>query len=309
MKDDHLLDIVIVNYNSTDHLLRCLGSIYDSSQGIRTNIFVQDNASEDGIDRVLSMFPKVLLTKNSSNMGFARAVNKGLRQGSAPYILLLNPDSLIQGSFFEKIFDYMEEKPEVGILGPKILNPDGSVQGSARAFPNFFTGLFGRSSLLSRWFPNNAITRRNVLTFELKGITPTEVDWVSGACIVVRRKAVEAVGLMDERFFMYWEDADWCRRMWKKGWKVVYFLPARVVHHVGASSSTRPVRSLYQFHKSSYKLFNKHARVALRILSPLVAFGLVVRFGLVAMLSALRVRRKKNDKGSNQVISSFASKG
>jgi GT2 family glycosyltransferase len=288
------IDIVIVNFNSTDHLLRCLASIYDSPIGISAKIFVQDNASEDGVDRVLSMFPKVLLTKNSSNMGFSRAVNKGLRQGSAPYILLLNPDSLIEGSFFEEIFHYMEEKPEVGVLGPKILNPDGSVQGSARAFPNFFTGLFGRSSLLSRWFPNNLFTRRNVLTGgELKGISPVEVDWVSGACMVVRRKAVEAVGLMDEQFFMYWEDADWCARMRRKGWKVIYFPEPRVLHYVGASSSMRVFRSIADFHKSAYKLFYKYSEGWMRALSPLVAVALASRLILAIIMNKMGRFSKK----------------
>jgi GT2 family glycosyltransferase len=279
-----------VNYNSTDHLLRCLGSIYDASKKTPIKTFVQDNASEDGVDRVLSMFPKVILAKNSFNMGFARAVNRGLRQGSALYKLLLNPDSLVAKGFFEVTLKYMEANREVGVLGPGILNDDGSIQGSARSFPNPLTGLFGRSSLFSRLFPHNALSRRNVLTTASDGNTPMEVDWVSGACMVVRRSAIDDVGLMDERFFMYWEDADWCRRMWEKGWKVVYFPAARVVHSVGASSSTRPLRSLYHFHISSFKLFNKHARAALRILSPFVAFGLALRFGLVAMSRALRSR-------------------
>lgn len=282
-----ILDIIIVNFNSTGCLMRCLESVYNALGGMRAEISVQDNASDDGVERVLSMFPKVLLTKNSSNLGFARAVNKGLRKGSAPYVLLLNPDSLIEDVFFEKVFGYMEEQREVGILGPKVLNSDESVQGSARTFPTILTGLFGQNAPLTKILPGNAVSCRNILSQRSDGRTPMEVDWVSGACMIVRRKAIGEVGLLDPRFFVYWEDADWCRRMWRKGWKVVYFPAARVVHHAGASSSTRPLRSLYQFHKSSFKLFYKHAGVAFGVLSPIVAYGLFLRFGLVAMLSAL----------------------
>jgi hypothetical protein len=293
-----VLDIVIVNYRSTDHLLHCLGSVYNSLQGLPAHIFVQDNASEDGVDRVVSMFPEVRLSKNDRNLGFARAVNNGLRQGSGPYILLLNPDSLVGDGLFEATLKYMQKNPQVGILGPKILNADGSTQGSARSFPDAFTGLFGRSSVLSRLFPRNPLSRRYMLTTASDGITPMHVDWVSGACMVVRRKAFEAVGPMDERFFMYWEDADWCRRMWRKGWKVVYFPASKVIHYAGRSSSEKPVRSAYEFHKSSFKLFNKHARFTYRLMSPLVALGLAMRFCLVVTVSGLRrLVRDKDQEG------------
>ena len=212
---EHLnsIDIIIVNYNSTDYLLRCLNSIYDALQKLPVKIFVQDNASEDDVDRVNAMFPDVLLSKNSYNMGFSKAANNAMKQSAAPYIVLLNPDTYVMSGFLESALRYMEENPHVGILGPGILNSDGSVQGSARSFPTPLTAFFGRSSLLTKWFPDNRITRQNVLTTRSDGVTPMEVDWVSGACMVVRRSAVDDVGLMDESYFLYWEDADWCRRM------------------------------------------------------------------------------------------------
>lgn len=178
------MDIVIVNYNSTDYLLRCLRSVYDSLKELPARVIVQDNASEDGIERVQAMFPRVVLTKNNYNMGFSKAVNKGLERGAAPYLALLNPDTYVIPGFFESVLRYMEENPDVGIIGPKILNGDGSVQGSARGFPTPFTGLFGRSTLLTKWFPKNPLTRQNVLTTRSDGITSMEVDWVSGACMV-----------------------------------------------------------------------------------------------------------------------------
>jgi glycosyltransferase involved in cell wall biosynthesis len=189
--------------------------------------------------------------------------------------------------FFEPILNYMEEHPQVGIVGPKILNRDGSVQGSARVFPTPLTSLFGRNTLLSRWFPNNLITRRNVLTIRSDGITPMEVDWVSGACMVVRREAVDDVGLMDERFFLYWEDADWCRRMWNKGWKVVYFPQDSIVHYVGVSSTQAFLRSSFEFHTSSYKLFEKHNKASFWFMKPLAITGISLRLCLVVISNGI----------------------
>ena len=276
-----LLDIIIVNYNSTDYLLQCLRSVYDSLQGVPAKIFVQDNNSQDGINRVIAMFPQVNLTKNNYNMGFSKAVNRGLEQCTAPYILILNPDTVILNGFFELILQYLEENQDVGIVGSQILNLDGSVQGSARSFPTPLTGLFGRNSPLSRYFPNSPISRSNILTTRSDSRTPMEVDWVSGACMVVKRKAVADVKLMDERFFLYWEDADWCRRMRELGWRVVYFPKASAYHYVGGSSQKIIFRSVIEFHKSVYRLFDKYAKGPLRFLKPIAIGALSFRLLIV----------------------------
>ena len=282
-----LVDIVIVNYNSTDHLLGCLGSIHNSLKELPAKIIVQDNASKDNVERVTSAFPKVDLTKNRYNIGFSKAVNRGLQQGSAPYIVLLNPDTTVQDGLFRSAISYMEENPEVGILGPRILNTDGSVQGSARGFPTPLTALFGRNSLLTRIFPNNRLTQENILTTRSDGKTPMEVDWVSGACMLVRREAVEDVGLMDERFFMYWEDADWCRRMLQGGWKVSYFPQASILHYVGVSSEQLLFRSIFEFHKSIYWLFHKYNKPFLWFLEPIVIGGLSFRISFMLASNGL----------------------
>jgi GT2 family glycosyltransferase/glycosyltransferase involved in cell wall biosynthesis len=294
MDNKDLLDIIIVNYNSTDCLLRCIKSAYDSLQELRAKVFVQDNASEDGVDRVKAEFPKVILSKNSYNIGFSKAINNALKQSSSPYIVLLNPDSYVMDGFFEPILRYMEEHSNIGVVGPKILDHDGSVQGSARTFPTPLTGLFGRSSLLTRFFPNNRLTRENILTTRSDGKSPMEVHWVSGACMVVRRKAVDEVGPMDERFFLYWEDADWCRRMWKKGWKVVYFPQACLAHYAGASSKQAPLRSIFEFHKSCYRLFEKYRKPSLWLLKPLAIAGLSLRLCFVLVSNGMRVWYEKH---------------
>jgi GT2 family glycosyltransferase len=285
--DSPMVEIIIVNYNSVHWLLNCLESVRDEIEGRLVLVHVQDNGTSNNIDRVKEAFPEVLLNKNKTNIGFAKAVNRALGVVKSEYVVLLNPDTKVKDCFLGSSLEYMDRNPAVGVLGPAILNPDGSMQGSARAFPGVLTALFGRRAPLSRLLPKNAITRANVLSRDSDGVTPSEVDWVSGACMVVRRKAINEVGLLDPRFFLYWEDADWCRRMWEKGWKVVYFPSAKVIHQVGASSSTLPIRSLYEFHKSSYKLFNKYAGGQVRLLSSFVAFSLAMRFGLVLTLRLL----------------------
>ena len=280
-KSVNLLDVIIVNYKSTEFLIHCLRSIFESANGTPIRVFVQDNNSKDGVDRVRTMFKQVNLKKNSCNLGFARAVNRALEQCTAPYLLILNPDTIVLDGFFESVLQYLEENRDVGIVGSRILNPDGSVQGSARSFPTPLTGLFGRTSLLSRYFPNSLITRANILTTRSDGSTPVEVDWVSGACMVLRREAVVDADLMDERFFLYWEDADWCRRMREFGWKVVYFPQATVYHYVGSSSQKRIFRSAIEFHKSCYRLFDKYAKGPVRFIMPLAIGGLSIRLLLV----------------------------
>jgi GT2 family glycosyltransferase len=241
-------------------------------------IFVQDNGSVDNVERMTSLFPEVILSKNTSNIGYSKAVNKALKVSNAFNVVLLNPDSYVMKGFFENALRHMKENSQVGILGPKILNSDGSVQGSARSFPSPITGLFGRNTLLTRWFPNNRFSRQNVIINRSDGMIPIEVDWVSGACMVVRKAAIDDVGPLDERFFLYWEDADWCRRMWESGWKVVYYPQAAVMHYVGGSSEKLPLRSTVEFHKSAYRLYAKEARGAQRFAKPLAMWALGLRF-------------------------------
>jgi len=282
-----VIDIVIVNYNSTDYLLKCLQSIYTDIEGFPATVWIEDNGSADRIHRITDQFPEVMLTRNEKNLGFAVAVNQALKKGSAPYVVLLNPDSLILKGFFKSVLPFMELNPQVAIAGPRILDEDGSLQGSARAFPTPLTAIFGRSSLFTRIFPNNPITSANVLTSRSDGIHPMEVDWVSGACMVIRRKAINSVGFFDERFFMYWEDADWCKRMWNGGWKVVYYPVIRIVHHVGVSSSQFLLKSRFEFHKSVYLLFEKYNPTIPWLIKIMVMASLFARFGLLVALNGI----------------------
>ncbi len=268
------VDIIIVNYKSTDYLLKCLESVYASVNGLPTNVFVHDNASGNGINRVNDQFPKTKVCHNTYNMGFSASINKALKQSSSPFVILLNPDSVVMDGFFESALKYMTENPDVGVIGPKIMNHDGSVQGSARTFPSFASGLFGRKSLMTRLFPNNPGTRQHFFTKRHKGDHPIPVDWVSGACMVARRDMIEDVGYLDEQFFLYFEDVDWCKAMRQKGWEVVYYPQTSVIHYGGGSSSKKPLRSILEFHLSSYRYFAKHTKWPERALLPAAFTGI-----------------------------------
>lgn len=288
-----LLDIIIVNYNSTECLIQCLASVYQDLEGKSVTIYVVDNGSTDHVEKVGGVFPDVHLIKNPRNIGFAKAVNQGIRLGGSPFILLLNPDTILSPGFFEEMLGFMETRREVGILGPAIFDKDMDIQGSARSFPTPMTALFGRSAVLTRIFPNNRITRKNILTKISDGKTPMPVDWVSGACMLVRRKAVKMVGLMDQNFFMYWEDADWCRRMREKGWEVLYYPRASLVHYAGVSSEQNLARSVVAFHKSALYLFDKYAKPYAVILRPMVMMALAARVFILLSFHGFRRRLKK----------------
>jgi GT2 family glycosyltransferase len=283
-----MIDIIIINYNSTDYLLNCLRSVKDTLNGYHADIFVQDNASVDGVDRVLIEFPHIKLTRNPRNIGFAAAVNQALVQGNNRYVVLLNPDTFVLDDFFRKSLNFMKNNSLTGIMGPKVLEENGKLQNSARSFPTILTAFFGRTSFLSRIFPRNPITMQNLSSLNSDGFSPMEVDWVSGACMVVNRKAIEAVGGLDDRFFLYWEDADWCRRMWQSGWKVIYNPKASVCHFTGMSSQKEVLKSVTEFHKSAYRLFEKHERSLVVYLKPLILCGLFIRAGIVLTSTWMR---------------------
>ena len=289
------VDIVIVNYKSEDCLPKCLDSIHRSLNGITAVVRIQNNDPHADLKEFPRLFPDVLITNNKQNIGFGAAVNRALRQSHAPYVLILNPDTTLDDRFFEDVLRFLENHPDVGVLGPRIFDLHGKVQGSARSFPTPLTAFFGRSTTLSRLFPNNPLTRSNILNFQMKDDSPMEVDWVSGACMMARTRAVESVGLFDQRFFMYWEDADWCKRMWENGWKVVYYPQASVVHLGGKSSSQRVYRSILDFHKSSFLFFLKHSRGIDRLLLGVAYFGLSLRACCLMASNFLR-----NDSGLRQ---------
>lgn len=285
-------DLVIVSYNSYRYLENCLKSLVKECAESIHAIYVVNNGHENGINGLKGIFPHTVFIQNHKNLGFAKGVNIGLRNSEASYICLLNPDTIASENFLGAGLAYIEAHPTVGALGPKIYSEDGSVQGSARSFPTLLTSFFGRTSWLTRNFPNNSLSKKNMPTIGYGDQDPLEVDWVSGACMLVRREAVSQVGGMDERFFMYWEDADWCRRMQNGGWKIVYLPEAAIFHACGQSSKTRPLKSMLHFHKSCYQLYEKYTPSHKTWLLPVVLLGLGLRISML-MIGALLAQRSR----------------
>ena len=263
------LSIVIVNWNVADLLRECLRSILDApGTGLledgtilvgpyAAEVFVVDNASSDGsAEMVRSAFPQVKLIASPTNLGFTGGNNLALQRCQGRYVLLLNPDTQIVGDALPAMLDYMEHNPGVGVVGPRLYYADGTLQPSRRRFPTMMTA-FMESSLLQQWFPRNRWALRYYLA-DVPDDIVQDVDWVVGACMLVRSEAIERVGLLDQDFFMYSEEMDWCRRMVDDGWRVVYLPQAVVIHHEGRSSTqVIPARHI-RFQTSKIHYFRKH---------------------------------------------------
>mgnify|MGYP003347316807 CR=1 FL=1 len=249
---------VLVNYNAGPELRRALQSVADEMSGHPWEAFVIDNASIDGSGAIVSEFaPHARLITNQENVGFARGVNQGLRLASAPLVLLINPDCHLVAGAVASMTAVLNAYPSCAVVGPRILNPDGSVQGSARGDPDMLTGLFGRTTFLRKVFPELAVSRRNVLLDNGSGDS-VAVDWLSGACMMARRDALEKIGGFDERYFLYWEDADLCRRLRAAGYEVRYEPSATAVHRVGHSSRRTRAVAIRAFHDSAYLYYSTH---------------------------------------------------
>jgi GT2 family glycosyltransferase/lipopolysaccharide/colanic/teichoic acid biosynthesis glycosyltransferase len=229
------LSIVIVGYNSRPDLDGCLRAIEASLDAVTSETIVIDNASSDGtVSLVKREFKWVRLFENSSNVGLARAVNRGIREAKGHYVLVLNPDIQIRSGSLDALVAFMDSHSDVGMAGAKLLNTDGSLQYSCRAFYTFWTLVLRRTFLGTLFKHSRTIQRHLMLDYDHE--TPREVDWILGACMLTRRDALADVGPMDERFFLYFEDVDWCYRMWRGGWKVCY-VPASVMTHRHARES------------------------------------------------------------------------
>ena len=263
--------VLIVNYASWPLTLRCIASLRETRY-TDFEIIVIDNDSVEP--------PKlpsgVRLIRNKENVGFASAHNKGIATSNGDPIVLINPDTVVERDFFEHLEGFFAENPRVGISGPRIVDSEGHLQLSARREISALSGFLGRTSLLTRLFPKSSLVKS-----QFPAVTnqshPTSVDWVSGACMVVRRETLRDVGPLDERFFMYFEDADLCRRARVAGWLVYYLPQVEIVHQTGASSRSRPM-AIWLLHKSAFLYHRKHgAHGPFGLYSAMVLAGLALR--------------------------------
>ncbi|MFZ4619006.1 MAG: glycosyltransferase [Bacteroidota bacterium] len=252
------ISVVIVNYNVREFLNNALISLFKSLEGYSSEVFVVDNASDDGsVELVQKNFPQVHLIANTGNVGFAKANNQALARSTGKYLLLLNPDTLIQEDTFDKLIKFFESHSEAGMAGCKILNPDGSLQlPCRRSFPTpwtAFTKTFGLSAL----FPKSKLFARYNLTY-LDPDDTYEVDAVSGSFMMVTRDVYAKIGGLDETFFMYGEDLDWCFRVQQSGWKVYYVPTTSIIHYKGESTKRSDIDELKVFYNAMRLFVRKH---------------------------------------------------
>jgi len=275
---------IVINRNTCDFLRDCLFSIeaQDFSGGIST--WVVDNGSTDGsAGMVISEFPSVNLVWNSRNIGYARACNRGIELTREPYTLLLNSDVVLSPGAVAELVGFLDRNPRAGVVGPKVLNSDGSLQYSCRKFPSIkesfthaFVGLFRAEN------PRSSSYKMLDVDHEAE----MEVDWVSGAFMAIRRDAFSGAGPFDEGYYMYVEDVDLCWRMRRAGWTVNYLPAAAAVHHVGMSGRFVPTRMVFYHHRSMLRFHRKtYEGPWRRLVNAVVATGVAARFALIVALN------------------------
>jgi len=256
MNNEPSISVVIVTWNAKDHAINCLRSIArQASESVET--IVVDNCSSDGTaDAIRSEFPQVQIIRNERNEGFARGNNAGLNAARGEYVCLINSDVVVPDGCFGRLMLHMRENPSIGIMGPKMLTPDGSVGRSVKRFPTVWNSfccalgvhvLFKKSKVLGG--------------FEMRGFDydkTSDVDIVTGWFWMVRMAALKMVGGLDERFFIYAEDMDWCRRFKQSGWRVVYFADAEALHYGGGSSVRASRRFYIEMRRADLQYFAKH---------------------------------------------------
>lgn len=252
------LSIIIVNYNVKEFLQNLLTSLSKAVANLSAEIIVVDNGSDDGsIEMLREKFPRVTLISNKVNLGFSKANNLGLKIAEGKFLLLLNPDTIVQEDTFEKLIQFFNENQDAGMVGCKILNPDGTLQlACRRSFPGPWTS-FCKVSGLSSLFPKSKLFARYNLTY-MDENRSYEVDAISGSFMMVRREVFEKIGGLDEQFFMYGEDLDWCYRVQKSGWKVYYVHNTTIIHYKGESTKRSSLDETKVFYNAMHLFVKKH---------------------------------------------------
>jgi GT2 family glycosyltransferase len=272
------VSIVLVSWNTRDLLLACLDSLPDALGVLCADVWVVDNASADGSAAAVRAWRPaegklpVQLIENQHNAGFAAANNQAIVASAGRYILLLNSDAIARPGSIERLVRFADERPNAGLVGAMLLNPDGSYQGSFADFPSLRSELLSASGLgerlFGRWYPNYGPGHAQAAR---------QVDYIQGACMLARRAAVDQVGLLDEAYFMYNEETDWCLRMRRAGWENWYVPGARIVHYGGQSTRQARHAMMQALYRSKVRFFRKHY-------GPLPAA--LLRAGFVAVLRA-----------------------
>ena len=276
------LSIIIVSWNVRELLANCLRSVF-AQTGLALQVIVVDSASLDGSpEMVAEQFPQVELLACRENVGFPRGNNLGLERANGRFILLLNPDTIVHGDALAKMVSYLQQNPTVGVVGPQLLNDDGTVQSSRRRFPTPWTALF-ESTWLQPYAPQAVLDH-----FYARDVADGEtavVEWVMGACLMTRREVVSQVGGLDEDYFMYSEELDYCRRIHQAGWQVVYYPEAQVTHLSGKSSEQAVTQRHINFNRAKLRYFRKYHG---RFVAGVLRLFLLVSYGWQLTLEAIK---------------------
>ncbi len=281
------LRIVIVSWNVREDLRVCLRSVSGGNRQDDYDVWVIDNASSDAtVEMVREEFPQVSVVCNEENRGFAAANNQGLADADADYCLLLNPDTIVPEGGLEALLDFAEMHPKAGVIGAKLGNPDGSLQYSARRFPTVRAAIF-RNTAFGRWFPG-AHSPQEYLMTDWDHNDARVVDWISGACMLIRREALEAIGGLDEGCFWGSEDVDYSFRARSAGWQVMYAPEPVIVHAIGRSTSQAVVATIIRTHYGMQRLYRKH--LARKPMTRSLGFvGVWLRAGLLICSHCMRL--------------------
>lgn len=293
---DAPVTVLIVNFKVYDELAGCLDALAADTDGANADVVVVDYESEQArLAKALAHHPRAIAIPRHDNRGFAAGINEAARRASTDLLLLLNPDTRVRPGSLRALIDHLSASPDVVAAGPKVISPDSSLQATGRTFPTALTGLFGRTSLFTKVFPDNALSRKNLPSAAVD--QAIDVDWVAGTCVLARTRAFREVGGFDEGFFLYWEDADLCQRLRARGGRIMYVPAAVVVHESGSSSDRARARSLIAFHRSALRYYGKHYRGPTRIVAlPFAAAALGAR--LAFKLTALALSPTKSREQS-----------
>ena len=295
------LSVLILTYNSSLYIEECVQSLLKELLGLKTElIFIENNSS----DNTLSLIEKIInspipenidikLIKNEINRGYARGINQGLEISSGKQILLLHPDVVMQPDSLKNLMKVLEEDPKIGMAAPQFLYPNGQIQPSCRRFPGYWS-VINEALGLTRLFPKN----KSINGWKMGDFNHTyrkKVDQPMTACVLLKRKVLDEVGVMDEQFVMFFNDVDWCKRIIQKGWEIVFTPEAKVIHVLGGSVKQMRSRMILQSHVGFYLYFEKHFRKPMqRPMNQLMGLILVLsalpRILLQNVLSVLRIR-------------------
>lgn len=284
------ISICIVSLNTRDLLRGCLESIFSDPTRFTYQVIVSDNGSTDGtVEMLAEAFPQVEIIRNESNLGYSYPMNQALQASSGRYLMQLNPDTVFQPDLLDELVNFMDSNPQAGICTPKVLNRDGTLQKQCRrsaARPwDAVTYVLGLSTL----FPRSQVFGRYLMTY-LPEDQINEVEAVSGSCMLIRREVVEQVGYLDEQFFAYQEDSDFCFRAREAGWKIYYQPAAKIIHYGGhGGSRVAPYQGIIAWHRSFYLYYRKHlARDYFFLINWVVYLGIGVKLAFSLLVNALR---------------------